>query len=387
MFRDMTEIHANCVPEGFEIDDRKRSGADSQLRGRILSGATKIGARFSKAATRSRPLTQLPTRGLLPRLPRLFSRPVFSFAAGAVFALAMAGAGDLALRGRLTQQRTGQSDVNSTAKNALPGDASPHTGVVAPAGLSADVARREAELERALKRAREERLQLQRELAEAQAKAEQVEENDAAATRRVSELEQQLTASSANEAQAQTELAKLKEAHSTDQVALASQEQAIRDLSTKLEQQSAAIDREKQLLSAGREIRDVIAARNLHIIDVYDTDGEGKTKKAFGRAFYTEGKSLVFYAYDLPAHRTENAKYAYYAWGKSDGSDHAVRSLGLMYSDDQAQKRWVLKVIDPEVLSQIDSVFITLERIDNPGNRPRGKELLSAYLHSPANHP
>ena len=184
----MTEIHANCVPEGFEIDDRKRSGADSQLRGRILRGATKIGARFSKAATRSRPLTQLPTRGLLPRLPRLFSRPVFSFAAGAVFALAMAGAGDLALRGRLTQQRTGQSDVNSTAKNALPGDASPHTGVVAPAGLSADVARREAELERALKRAREERVQLQRELAEAQAKAEQVEENDAAATRRVSEL-------------------------------------------------------------------------------------------------------------------------------------------------------------------------------------------------------
>jgi chemotaxis protein histidine kinase CheA len=253
--------------------------------------------------------------------------------------------------------------------------------------LSADLARREAELERALKRAREERVQLQRELAEAQAKAEQIEENDVDATRRVSELEQQLTASSTNEAQAQTELAKLKEAHSTDQVALASQEQAIRDLNAKLERQSAAIDREKQLLSAGREIRDVIAARNLHIIDVYDTDGEGKTKKAFGRAFYTEGKSLVFYAYDLPAHRTENAKYAFYAWGKSDGSDHAIRSLGLMYSDDQAQKRWVLKVTDPEVLSQIDSVFITLERTDNPGNRPRGKELLSAYLHSPANHP
>jgi hypothetical protein len=58
-----------------------------------------------------------------------------------------------------------------------------------------------------------------------------------------------------------------------------------------------------------------------------------------------------------------------------------------MYSDDQAQKRWVLKVTDPEVLSQIDSVFVTLERTDNPGNRPRGKELLSAYLHSPANHP
>ncbi len=383
----MTEIHANCVPEGFEIDNRKRSGADSQLRGRILKGATKIGARFSKAATRSRPLTQLPTGGLLPRLPRLFSRPVFSFAAGVVFALAAVGAGVLALRGRATQPHLGQPSVAAAAENSLLGDASPNTGVVAPAGLSADVARREAELERALKRAQEERAHLQRELAKAQAKAEQVEDNDAAATRRASELQQQLTASSANEAQVRDELAKLNEAHSSDQIALAAQEQAIRDLSAKLEQQSAAIDREKQLLSAGREIRDVIAARNLHIIDVYDTDGEGKTKKAFGRAFYTEGKSLVFYAYDLPAHRTENAKYAYYAWGKSDRNDHAIRSLGLMYSDDQAQKRWVLKVTDPAVLSQIDSVFITLERNDNPGNLPRGKELLSAYLHSPANHP
>ncbi len=382
----MTEIHANCVPEGFEIDNRKGSGADSQLRSRILKRATKIGARFSKTATRSRPLTQLPTRGLLPRLPRLFSRPVFSFAAGAVFALAIAGAGGLALRGRATQQHIGQPGVAAT-KNALPGDASPYRGVLASAGLSADVARREAELERALKRAQEERAHLQRELAEAQARAEQVEDHDAAATRRVTELQQQLNASSANEAQAQAELSKLKEARNTDEIALASQEQSIRDLNTKLEQQSAAIDREKQLLSAGREIRDVIAARNLHIIDVYDTDGQGKTKKAFGRAFYTEGKSLVFYAYDLPGHRTENSKYAYYAWGKSDGSDHAIRSLGLMYSDDQAQKRWVLKVTDPEVLSQIDSVFITLERTDNPGNRPRGKELLSAYLHSPANHP
>jgi len=382
----MTEIHANCVPEGFEIDNRKRSGADSQLRGRILKGAAKIGARFSKTATRSRPLTQLPTRGLFPRLPRLFSRPVFSFAAGAVFALAIAGAGGLALRGRATQQHIGQPGVAAT-KNALPGDASPYRGVLASAGLSADVARREAELERALKRAQEERAHLQRELAEAQARAEQVEDHDAAATRRVTELQQQLNASSANEAQAQAELSKLKEARNTDEIALASQEQSIRDLNTKLEQQSAAIDREKQLHSAGREIRDVIAARNLHIIDVYDTDGQGKTKKAFGRAFYTEGKSLVFYAYDLPGHRTENSKYAYYAWGKSDGSDHAIRSLGLMYSDDQAQKRWVLKVTDPEVLSQIDSVFITLERTDNPGNRPRGKELLSAYLHSPANHP
>jgi hypothetical protein len=134
-------------------------------------------------------MTQLPTRGLVPGLPRLLSRPVFSFAAGAVFALAIAGAGALALRGRATQQHTGQQGVTATAKNLLPGDASPHAGVVASVGISADAARREAELGRALKRAEEERAHLQRELAEAQVEAEQVEENDAAATRRVNELE------------------------------------------------------------------------------------------------------------------------------------------------------------------------------------------------------
>src|SRR5260370_41012871 len=95
VFRDMTEINANCVPHGFDSDDRTHSGADLQLRSKILMGAAKFGARFSRAATSGRPMTQLPTRGLVPGLPRLFSRPVFSFAAGAVFALAIAGAGAL----------------------------------------------------------------------------------------------------------------------------------------------------------------------------------------------------------------------------------------------------------------------------------------------------
>ena len=140
-------------------------------------------------------------------------------------------------------------------------------------------------------------------------------------------------------------------------------------------------------MAAGREIRDLIAARNLHIIDVYDTNGEGKMQKAFGRVFYTEGKSLVFYAYDLGTHRGATEKYAYYAWGKRDANERGIRKLGIFYNDDQIQKRWVLQITDPHVLSEIDSVFITLEPTDKPGLHPSGKKLLSAYLGSPANHP
>jgi hypothetical protein len=45
----------------------------------------------------------------------------------------------------------------------------------------------------------------------------------------------------------------------------------------------------------GRNIRDIIGARNLHIVDVYDTGPEGHTKTSFARAFYTDGKSLIFF--------------------------------------------------------------------------------------------
>src|SRR5262249_3237094 len=228
---------------------------------------------------------------------------------------------------------------------------------------------------------------LARERTELLSSAGQLKEAEVAAEQRITDLEQRLTLASASEARVQAELSALREAHATVAANLAAKERNVRELNAKLEEQSAVVERETELLSAGREIRDVVAARNLHIIDVYDTDGRGKTKTAFGRVFYTEGKSLLFYAYDLPAHRIENAKYGFYAWGKSDRSQPAVRNLGLLYSEDQAQKRWVLNITDPQVLAEIDSVFITLEHTDKPGSQPHGKEILSAYLHSPANHP
>ena len=42
-----------------------------------------------------------------------------------------------------------------------------------------------------------------------------------------------------------------------------------------------------------------MGARDLYIAEVYDVGGNGATKKPYGRVFYTKGKSLIFYAYDL----------------------------------------------------------------------------------------
>src|SRR5260370_7641581 len=131
-------------------------------------------------------------------------------------------------------------------------------------------------------------------------------------------------------------------------------------LSDELKEKTGDLDRERQMLQAGREVRDLMAARNLHIVDVFDTDSRGKTKPIFGRVFFTEGKSLVFYAYDLSEAKIEKGGQ-YRVWGTKEGQEKQARSLGIFYSDDHAQRRWVFKYSDPKVLNEIDSVFATLK--------------------------
>jgi len=183
------------------------------------------------------------------------------------------------------------------------------------------------------------------------------------------------------------ELSRMETAKVNDSDALLALRYQVQDLTEKLNDQKQSLDRERQLLTSGRDIRDIMGARNLHIIDVYDTDPEGRTKTSFARAFYTEGKSLIFYAYDLPAKRTEDGKFVYSAWGERNGDKKKVRNLGVLLNDDKGQKRWVLNFSDPKVLAEIDSVFITLERVGKDGDGPSGKRLLTAYLESQPNHP
>jgi hypothetical protein len=164
---------------------------------------------------------------------------------------------------------------------------------------------------------------------------------------------------------------------------LVAQQFHIKDLSEEVETQKAAVERERQLTAASSDVRELMAARNLHVIDVADLDAQGKSKKSFGRVFYTERKSLIFYAFDL-SQRGSASKVSFQAWGQGAGSD--VKNLGVFHVDDQAQKRWVLRVDDPELLKSVESVFVTVEP-GLGGNKPSGQRLLYAYLGSQANHP
>jgi hypothetical protein len=137
------------------------------------------------------------------------------------------------------------------------------------------------------------------------------------------------------------------------------------------------------LLAAGRDIRDLMTARNLHIIDVHDQDAHGESRP-FGRVFLTEGKRLIFYAYDLDTVKVKNASFQ--AWGQRTDGGKAAVNLGIFYIDDQKQSRWALKVEDPNLLKTIDSVFVTVEPSGGT-KKPSGKKLMYAYLRNPINHP
>ena len=166
---------------------------------------------------------------------------------------------------------------------------------------------------------------------------------------------------------------------------LVSEQARIKELSDEIQSQIAAVERERQLTAAARDVRELMGARNLHMIDVADLDGHGKPRKSFGRVFYTEGKSLIFYAFDL-SQKGSASKVAFQAWGQRPGGSREVRNLGIFHVDDQGQKRWVLRVDNPELVRSVESVFVTVE--PSPGSdRPSGRKLLYAYLGTAVNHP
>jgi hypothetical protein len=213
---------------------------------------------------------------------------------------------------------------------------------------------------------------------------------------RLDELQRQLSGQTQELAQARKdliaargELTQARESVSASEAKISSLEYKLAVSEARLTEVTASVEREQDMLSAGREIRDIMGARDLHIVDVIDRDGKGRVRKAFGRAFYTQGKSLIFYAFDLPTKNTADGKFVYAAWGSNSNNltSKVAHSLGIFYNDDQTQHRWAMKFDDPKVLDEIDTVFVTLEPAGKTFANPTGKPLLEAYFGTPPNHP
>jgi hypothetical protein len=134
------------------------------------------------------------------------------------------------------------------------------------------------------------------------------------------------------------------------------------------------------------QARSLFGARDLHIVDVYDVDAGGKTKRSFGRVYYVEKKYLVFYAFDLDGKRQNRTAAGFQAWGYRQANDKKLQDLGLFRLDDPTLDRWVLEVTKSSVLEHIDAVFVTAESPQG-SPYPRGRKLLYANLGGPPNHP
>jgi hypothetical protein len=194
-----------------------------------------------------------------------------------------------------------------------------------------------------------------------------------------------------NAAKLQDSTAKLQESTRSssqlaDQVRKMTQLEArLQDLTRHSQEQQATLLRQERLLATDRDIRDLMGARNLHIIDAADNTA-GRQEPWFGRVFYTEGKSLVFYAFDLDQQKNRKGAAAFQVWGEKQGVKARARNLGVFYLDQKTQDRWILRFEDPDVLAQIDRIYVTVEPPGGSAN-PHGKELLATNLALPANHP
>lgn len=153
-----------------------------------------------------------------------------------------------------------------------------------------------------------------------------------------------------------------------------------------LEEQQAEIAKQHDLLDHDRDIRELMGARDLYIAEVHDVGGNGETDKTYGRVFYTKGKSLIFYAYDLDQEAGVKNASTFQAWGRRGVDKQEALNLGMFYEDNASKKRWVLKLDDPKTLANIDAVFVTAEP-NGGSHHPSGKQLLFAYLRVTPNHP
>jgi hypothetical protein len=188
-------------------------------------------------------------------------------------------------------------------------------------------------------------------------------------------------------AQLEAELEKSGSEKNASDVALALKDIELHQLRKQVADQTEALAQKQEFAAKAGDVRELVVARNLHIIDVHDRDGDGKSQRAFGRIFYTEGKSLIFYAYDLADPRKVDAKVSFHVWGERLGAEKPIRSLGIFHNDDVSDGRWVLTFDDPHVLAQINSVFVTVESSRKAIREPGGRRILFAFLGDKPNHP
>jgi hypothetical protein len=187
----------------------------------------------------------------------------------------------------------------------------------------------------------------------------------------------------------EAELNRIRSERDKAKLDFASLDARIDELTTLNQEQERHLKADDQYLASDRDIRDLMSARNLYIADVFDVDGHSRTRKPFGRVFYTRGKSMLFYAYDLDQQPQLKSAVTFQVWGQKETDQNQAGlpvDLGILYRDSEANRRWFMRFDDSRTLSEIDFVFVTVEP-HGGSHKPTGKPFLFATLQKEANHP
>jgi hypothetical protein len=211
-------------------------------------------------------------------------------------------------------------------------------------------------------------------------------EENASLTKQLADAAERLQTAEADARATRASLTNISRQSFEDTARVRELEAQISSLNRQLQVRQGTIEQQQELLAHDRDIRELMGARDLYIAEVYDVAGTGETQKPYGRVFYTKGKSLIFYAYDLDRQTGAKDVSTFQAWGRRGPDRHQALNLGVFYVDNAAKKRWVLKLTDPKEIDEIDAVFVTVEPRGG-SQKPSGTPLLFAYLRVDPNHP
>jgi predicted nucleic acid-binding Zn-ribbon protein len=212
------------------------------------------------------------------------------------------------------------------------------------------------------------------------------EEETATLLQQNNQLQQEMKVAESRYVDLQKSLDELQQKRTQESARAQELESKVAGLSETLRGKEDLVARQQEYLDHDRDIRELVGARDLYIAEIYDVERNGQTNKPYGRVFYTRGKSLVFYAYDLDQQVGLNQARAFQAWGRIGDQNQQPLNLGVFYEDSAAKKRWVMRSNDAKTLQEIDAVFVTLEP-SGGSSRPSSQPLLFASLRVHPNHP
>jgi hypothetical protein len=335
-----------------ELRDRARTNTDKDIRSRFLARARRDGVSFATAA--EEPRARRNWFEFAPFAAGVVIAAVVLIACYALIRFRNGSGGALdASKQQIEQLQQGKTDLNAKISQ-----------------LNQLLSAQETEVER-----------LRNQLEGARS-AQHQDARSAGSTAQDVDLAKELESAQQQLADSKGEADRISLLHADDLASLAVQQAKIAELNDRLRVASATLDMERQIVESGENLRELLLAKQLHVIDVRDTDPSGKPGKAFGRVFVTEGKSITFYAFDLNEAHPGSANSRFEVWGSQDANAASSKKLGYLLADEKGDRRWVMKVNSPGAVKGIESVFVTAEPTTT-AQTPTGPPMLFAYLGSP----